>query len=159
MNSPRKPILGILMLGFFLSSQAQTYIEQPKRTCLKWLAKSIGKSVRFGDAPTDGPSPLDTLCVTGFSGPASPLRLHLQFDSTSRCNLETYFFSSEADQQAYLQKILSDPKWGWKKLNENQYISDFIHQRTLEVPPENSAGQFSVIRSAWTRTLYDLLTQ
>lgn len=149
------------MLGFCFLIQAQEYIGLSRFDCIKVAWNRIGEHAKTSSSLSydNAPTPPDTLCVSGFSGPAAPTRLHVKFDSTRICNLEIWFFNSESDLNAYLQQVLSDPKWGWKKLNENQYISDFAHQLTLEIPPENPDRQFSIIRSAWTRTLYDLLTQ
>lgn len=156
----KKRLFVVCMLGLLFTTQAQQYIGLSPVDCTKAAWNSIGKDATIARtlAYDKAPTPPDTMCIAGFAGPAAPLRLHLQFDTTRICNLEVWFFNSESDRNAYLQQTLIDPKWGWKKLNENQYISDFVHQRTLEVPAENSAWKFSVIRSAWTRTLYDLLT-
>ena len=157
----KKGFLIVWLIGFCYTTLAQQYIGLSKSDCNKTAWSDIGKEVKISLALASdkAASPPDTICITGFTGPAAPLRLHLNFDSSRVCNLEVWYFNSESERNAYLQQVLDDRKWGWKKLNENQYISDFAHQRTLEVPPENLQWQFSIIRSNWTRTLYDLLTQ
>jgi hypothetical protein len=149
------------MISGLTTIKAQQFISLSKEDCIKTAWKIIGETAMTSKtlAYDKALSPPDTMSIAGFTGTAAPLRLHLKFDSSKQCNLEIWYFNSQSDLNTYLQQVLGDPKWGWKKLNENQYISDFAHQRTLEVPPENSAWQFSVIRSAWTRALYELLTQ
>lgn len=157
----KKALILACMLSGLTTIEAQQFIGLSKQDCIKTSWKLVGETAMTSKtlAYDKAPSPPDTMCVTGFTGIGAPLRLHVKFDSSKQCNLEIWYFNNQLDLNTYLQQVLGDPKWGWKKLNENQYISDFVHQRTLEVPPDNPEWQFSIIRSAWTRTLYDLLTQ
>jgi hypothetical protein len=56
-----------------------------------------------------------------------------------------------------LLQILKKEKYGWLRINENQHISGFKHQILLEFQDEKAPYRLQVLRTAWTKELYELL--
>jgi hypothetical protein len=53
--------------------------------------------------------------------------------------------------------LLAKEKYVWKKINENQYISKFEDKIMIELPTENKSNSITIIRTDWTKILYDIL--
>lgn len=81
------------------------------------------------------------------------------FDAVSgKCSSEKQIASGKKEYNKLLQDLLSQKSFGWKKLNENQYVSKFSVQMLIELPQEENDYSFIIFRTKWTKELYDLLT-
>lgn len=81
------------------------------------------------------------------------------FDAVSgKCSSEKQIASGKNEYNKLLQELLSHKTFGWKKLNENQYVSKFSAQMLIELPQEENDYSFIIFRTKWTKELYDLLT-
>lgn len=79
------------------------------------------------------------------------------FDKKGLCITETVNTRCDSCHDGYLKIILDKPKYAWKKINENQYISRFEDNMMIELFPEGEIRTISVLRADFTRELYDLL--
>jgi hypothetical protein len=79
------------------------------------------------------------------------------FDEKGLCLTETTITRCDSCHDAYLKVVLDKKKYNWKKINENQYISRFEDNLMIELFPEGEIRSFSVLRTDFTRELYDLL--
>jgi hypothetical protein len=81
------------------------------------------------------------------------------FDAVSgKCSWEKQIASGKMEYNKLLQELLSQKSFGWKKLNENQYVSKFSSQMLIELPQDENDYSFIIFRTNWTKELYDLLT-
>lgn len=79
------------------------------------------------------------------------------FDEKGLCLTETTITRCDSCHDGYLKVVLDKKKYNWKKINENQYISRFEDNLMIELFPEGEIRSFSVLRTDFTRELYDLL--
>jgi biopolymer transport protein ExbD len=81
----------------------------------------------------------------------------LHFDEKGRCDIEGYQFVSKTDFEKKLQQILDIQSYEWIKINENQFVSNLKGQRLIEFFDEAAPYQVRILRTAWSRELYELL--
>jgi hypothetical protein len=81
----------------------------------------------------------------------------LHFDEKGNCDIEGYQFENKANFEKKLQQIIDIPTYEWIKINENQFVSNFKGQRLLEIFDEAVPYQIRILRTAWSKELYELL--
>jgi hypothetical protein len=81
----------------------------------------------------------------------------LHYDEKGNCDIETYQYQYKSEFEKKLQDILALKEFEWIKINENQFVSNFKKQRLLEVFDEAPPYQLSILRTAWSQELYELL--
>lgn len=79
------------------------------------------------------------------------------FDKTRKNITEKVVAACESCYTNLLSGLLKQGKYKWKKINENQYVSRFEDKMTIELPVEKSDYYFTILRTDWSRTLYNLL--
>lgn len=82
----------------------------------------------------------------------------LQFDKARNCKSDALLFNCSSCYKKELARLLAIEKYGWKKINENQYISKFEDKLMIELPTENQSNSITIIRTDWTKILYDMLS-
>ena len=80
------------------------------------------------------------------------------FDRKNICISERTLASSDSIRRVCLDKVLALPEYEWKKINGNQYISRFSDQLMIELPGDPKNFSFTIYRAAWTKELYDMLS-
>lgn len=81
----------------------------------------------------------------------------LHFDEKGFCDIEGYQYENKTDFEKKLQEILKVQSFEWIKINENQFVSNFKEQRLVEIFDEVSPYQVRILRTAWSKELYELL--
>jgi hypothetical protein len=81
----------------------------------------------------------------------------LHFDEKGICDMESYQYESRPDFEKKLQEVLRIQSFEWIKINENQFVSNFMGQRLIEIFDEASPYQVRILRTAWSKELYELL--
>ncbi len=79
------------------------------------------------------------------------------FDGKGLCMTETVITRCDSCHDGFLKTILDKKKYGWKKINENQYISRIEDNMMIELFPEGEIRTISLLRADFTREIYDLL--
>ena len=79
------------------------------------------------------------------------------FDEAGQCQSERIQAGCDACFSRLLKDVLSYKKYHWKKVNENQYISDFDSKRMIELPVDEADKVIVILRTNWTKELYRLL--
>lgn len=79
------------------------------------------------------------------------------FDSLGKCNREKISGDCDTCISAKLQSILRIDTYGWKKINENQYVSRFEDRLMIELSVNKNDHSFYIHRMSWTQILYDIL--
>ena len=85
------------------------------------------------------------------------IELQLSYDSAGVCYAEKYICKTAASAQQKQQKILSRSAYGWKKLNENQYVSLPEKQRLLEIYRLEQTWVVQVLLTNWSPLQYQML--
>jgi hypothetical protein len=78
-------------------------------------------------------------------------------DKEDSCKLEKITFTCDTCFTKKLEAILEIENYGWKKINENQYVSRFEDYRMIELPVNNKSFTISILRMEWSQLLYDVL--
>lgn len=81
----------------------------------------------------------------------------LVFDEKNTCIREIYEHDSLEDCNKQVAKIFQDTSYGWIRINENQIVSNFSHQRLIEILEINKGCRVQIHQTAWTKELYNLL--
>lgn len=81
----------------------------------------------------------------------------LHYDEKGNCDIETYQFTYKLEFEEKLKQLLTEKEFDWIKINENQFVSNFKKQRLLEIFDEVPPYQLSILRTAWSQELYELL--
>lgn len=81
-----------------------------------------------------------------------------EFDKYGKCKSEKVIAGCDTCINKWLRATLKMEKYGWRKINENQYVSKFEDRMMIELPPEGVINNYSILRMGWTKVLYDLLT-
>jgi len=100
----------------------------------------------------------DSTLVLSIKEQSISVRFTYSFDkATGKCNYQKTVAGSDSSYKKYLNKLLDQDKLGWKKINENQYVSNFADQLLLELAVGDKDHSFTLFRAQWTREFYDLL--
>lgn len=89
---------------------------------------------------------------------AGMVQLKFRFDGDGKCFFEEYEATCDSCMKNVLKSILAKEKYGWIKINENQYVSRFKEYLMIELPVENGDYSFSVFRTEWSKQSYKMLT-
>lgn len=99
----------------------------------------------------------NSLTIVITSDKKSTLRYEYRLDSKDSCYQQKIITDSERAMKTKLDEVLSIKTYNWKKINENQYISNFESGLILEFPPENTEHSLIIIKMEWTKEFYELL--
>jgi hypothetical protein len=86
------------------------------------------------------------------------VQLKFRFDGYGKCFFEEYVASCDSCINHLLTRTLAAEKFGWKKINENQYVSKYKEFLMIELPVEQGDHSFAVFRTEWNKDSYKLLT-
>lgn len=81
----------------------------------------------------------------------------LRFDEKELCMTETYQFNKKADMDTLLKLIIEKKKYEWVPINENQFVTNFKGQLLMELQDDGPPYTLRLLRTAWTRELYEIL--
>ncbi len=83
----------------------------------------------------------------------------LQFDNANTCKLESILLKCDTCYKTVLSQILEIKKYNWRKINGNQYISNFESKLMVELLLEENLTTIKIIRTDWSKLLYDMLKE
>jgi hypothetical protein len=150
----------ILFSALFLFPSAlfaQKYFDKSKAQVKKELGEYVIINKQFDPVITETDS---SLVMTIKEEDAKPVRFIYGFDGQSgKCNSQRTEAGCDTCYKKYLQNLLDQKQYKWKKLNENQFISRFEDRLMLEVPVEDNIYTFTLFKTIWTKEFYDLLVQ
>ena len=150
-----KKITLLLVLIFPAICFSQKFIGKSKEQVKKQLQQQITKNDGSGITITDNDSGIfysvkhDIDLTTEF---------YYTFDKAGKCQLEKVVAGCDSCFTKYLQATLAEKKYGWKKINENQYISNYTSRMMIELPAESKELTYTILRTEWTKQLYAMLT-
>lgn len=97
-----------------------------------------------------------SMFVKGSNGIST--RFIYRFDKQSgTCRSEQVQASCDSCFRKYLDGVLAQKKYQWKKINENQYVSAYSKKRMIELPAETNDFSYKILKTGWSKKLYRLL--
>lgn len=80
------------------------------------------------------------------------------FDEKGKCKSEKVIAYCDSCYKKYLDAVLAESKYGWKKINMNQYISSFEHRLMIELPViEDKTLFYIILRTNWVKETYEIM--
>lgn len=67
-----------------------------------------------------------------------PVDFIYSFNRSGKCQSEKVIAGCDSFFNKYLQAVLGQKKYEWKKINENQYLSKYITRMMIELPAETN---------------------
>lgn len=149
----KKCLLSILLLPYIGFSQ--NFIGKTKIQVKKKLQHQIAKGNSLSATLTDK----DSVVLYSISGKdAYPADFIYGFSKSGKCQSEKLITGCDSCFTRYLTATLAKKKYGWKKINENQYVSGYAYRMMIELPAESKELFYTILRTEWTKELYDMLT-
>ncbi|MGQ0737766.1 MAG: hypothetical protein ACT4OJ_01785 [Bacteroidota bacterium] len=148
-------IIFILLLYFPAIAFSQKYFDKSKSEVKKELEAYMLDNKAIKPVLTE----TDSTLVLAVNDPAAqPASFIYGFDKTTgQCNYQRTVARCDSCYKKYLNNLLGQENYDWKKINENQYVSRFADRLLLELPVEANDYSFALFKTQWTRELYDLL--
>lgn len=143
-------ILSLLPVTCF----SQNFIGKSKTQVKKNLQRQIVKNDSLTITLTDNDS-LIIYAVKG--GKVFPADFMYGFNKSGKCRSEKISLTCDSCYKIFLRDVLAQKKYGWKKINENQYISKFAARMMIELPAESKELYYTILKTTWTKKLYSLL--
>ncbi|MBL0068476.1 MAG: hypothetical protein KA428_09015 [Chitinophagaceae bacterium] len=144
----------VLLLLFPVIGFSQHFIGKSKPQVMKELQKQIVKNDSLTITLTDTDS---GLVYSIKAQKVLPADFVYSFDNTGKCQSEKVIAGCDSCYKKFLQKVLAEKKYDWKKINENQYISKYESRMMIELPTDNKNYQYTILKTEWTKELYDIL--
>lgn len=133
---------------------SQNFIGKSKSLTKKKLQTQILKNDSLDITLVDNDS---VLIYSIKAGKTLPADFIYRFDKSGKCQLEKVIAGCDSCFNKFLKIVLEQKKYGWQKINENQYISKYSARMLLEVPPENKDFSYTILHTNWTKQLYNQL--
>ena len=143
------PLLLVPSLSF-----AQLYINKTKSQ----VKEEIGKNFFGKDNISATISETDSSLVMKVRGKGTTEADYTyNFDSSGKCNTEKTVTWCDSCHEKLLQNVFAMKKYGWKKINANQYVSKFSEGMLLGTHVANSLYSFSIVRTNLNKKMYKFL--
>lgn len=149
----------IRIILFFLllpvTGISQNFIGKSKAQVKKFLQKKILKNDSLDITLTDEDL---FLRFSIKAGKTLPSNFIYGFNKSGKCQSEKIIALCDSCFNKFLTNILSEKKYQWKKINENQYVSKYSARMMIELPPENKDFAYTILKTDWNKNMYKLLT-
>lgn len=99
----------------------------------------------------------DSLITFTFGSDSTVFELICGFDRSGKCSMEKISSAFEPCYEEQLKNVLGQELIGWKKINENQYISKFSEKKLLEIQLQNNNFAFAILRTDWNEEIYKMI--
>ena len=147
----------ITLICFLLLSVqgfSQNYINKTKAQVKKELDTYVLKNAGLTPSVAETDSSIE-LSVKGLS--SLPTNFTYRFDKTGKCNTEKVTTFCDSCYTKSLEAVLANKQYQWKKINANQYVSNFASRMLIELALDNKDFSFIILRTDWSKEMYDLL--
>lgn len=146
----------IIVLFFLLpfTGFSQNFIGKSKAQVRKKLQEQIEKNDNLSILLTEKES---ELVFTIKPVKVLPAEFIYGFDKNGKCQSEKITAYCDSCFNKFLQDVLEQKRFDWKKINENQYVSKYRAQMMIELPAENNDFSYTILKTAWTKKLYKML--
>lgn len=144
----------LLLLSFPVLANSQLNINKTKKEIKNEIEKFKKSTPAYAVTISETDS---TLTIIKTDADKSKEETLLAFDRDGRCQSQLHIFNCDHCYKQELEELLGIENYQWKKLNENQYISKFEARLMIELPTENKTNTISIIRTDWSRVIYDIM--
>lgn len=144
-----KPYLLLILLLVSHAADAQTILGKSREEIEKKLQERYSKDSLYSTDSTISHSP--------FPDNQSFLKYTYHFSPAGKFRWLTVASSSDSLFRATRDRVLSEKKYRWKKINGNQYVSKYSKKLLFETDPDIKKNSFKIIRTSWKRKTYRLL--
>jgi len=134
---------------------SQNFIGRSKAQVKKFLQKQILKNDSLDITLTEDDPFLRYSIKAGKTLPADFV---YGFNKSGKCQSEKIIALCDSCFNKFLTNILSEKRYQWKKINENQYVSKYGARMMIELPPENKDFSYTILKTDWNKEMYKLLT-
>jgi hypothetical protein len=139
-----------------LVCQSQHFISKNRNEIILQLKKQYIDNkesiISFSDSDT-------LLKMTVITPGQKNILFSFGFNNVGNCNVEKVTAYSDTSFTFYLNKVLLQQKFKWKKINENQYVSSFSKALMIELPADEKEFSFSILKTSFSKKLYKFLLQ
>ncbi|MFM2138752.1 MAG: hypothetical protein RJA57_1059 [Bacteroidota bacterium] len=151
------PILILALLLCSIPSFAQKEFGKTKSELNRFLKQETALRNRQGPTIQTSDTSL-TLTITESGGRTT--RFTYSFSRrTGRCIAKRTESECDSCYRNYLYSLLQNKSYGWKQINENQYVSAFAAKLMLELPAEEGPLSFFLYYNNWSKAFYELLVR
>lgn len=147
-------IIIVLLLLFPVTAFSQNFIGRYKKQVKKHLQQQIVKNDSLTITLTDNNS---ELIYSIKAGKVYPADFVYGFSKAGKCRLEKVTAGCDSCYKIFLQNVLEQKKYGWEKINENQYISKYAARMMIELPAESKELSYTILKTKWKKKSYNLL--
>ncbi|MDZ4794900.1 MAG: hypothetical protein SGI83_11530 [Bacteroidota bacterium] len=134
---------------------SQNFIGKSKKQVKKILQQQIRKYDSLVITLTDNDT---SLLYSIKAGKTLPADFIYGFNSSGKCRSERIIAHCDSCYNKFLKGVLDQKKYDWKKINENQYVSNYYNRLMIELPAENKDFMYTILRTDWTKELYSILS-
>lgn len=147
------------IIALFLLTCTCTYAQEQIGRDLATVRNSLKKAAGIPDTLKSQLQSSDSTVTLTLKNAAgnTVLTTVCSFNKKKICFEEKVSAPCAACLTPWLESILAEKTYGWKKINEHQYISGFEHKMFLELPPEGEVSSFKIFRVEWTKEMYGIL--
>ena len=150
-----KKIFRIIIALFLLApipAYPQLFINKTRGQVKKEISKVFTENYNIAET--------DSSLVVKVRGTGAPGADHIyRFDKSGKCNFEKTITSCDSCHEKLLQQVLDVKKYQWKKINLNQYISDFTTGVFLEIQIADNVFSFTIYRTNFSKKMYRFLLE
>jgi len=147
-----------IFFAWSLQLQAQEQIGKTKAEVREFLKQETSKKEKDVTRKIMDHDSSITLQLNNKAA-ASTVNFVFTFNDKGICLQEKIHAEKAEWIGPYLEKALAKENFGFKKINEHQYISLFDKKVFLELPPEGIVNSFNMFRVDWSRDMYDILSK
>ena len=148
----------IIVILFFLPATgfSQLYINKTKSQVKHELSKRFLKKDSVSAIITETDSTL-LLKIRG-SGVIESDHIY-GFDRSGKCSTEKIITWCDSCHEKLLQSLLAEKKYNWKKINMNQYVSEFSASLFIEIQVIDDTYSFTIFKFSLSKEMYDSLLE
>ena len=148
----------IIVILFFLpvTGFSQLYINKTKSQ----VKHELGKKFLKKDSTSASITETDSTLLLKLRGAGIIESDHVySFDKTGKCNSEKTITWCDSCHEKLLQPLLAVKKYNWKKINMNQYVSEFSASLFIEVQIDDDTYSFTIFKFSLSKKMYDSLLE
>jgi hypothetical protein len=148
----RSVFLSLFIFPLFLSAQSKIgkTRDELKKELDTWKA---GNASFFPKITEAGNTTTLSIKDPGYGA----VRFVYTYDKNKVCTMEKTISINDSARTNYINGVLEQRGYEWKKLNGNQYVSKFSDKLMIEIPGSPKDHSFTIYKVDWTKEVYDML--
>ena len=147
-------IIIVFLLFLPATGISQLYINKTKSR----VKQELGKKFLEKDSISAHITETDSTLLLKLRGAGFIESDHIySFDKSGKCSSEKTTTWCDSCHEKLLQLLLAEKKYHWKKINMNQYVSDFSASLFIEIQISNDIYSFIILKFSLSKEMYDSL--